>query len=175
MNRKPETAFIALGSNLEHPAAQVREGFAALAALPATKLTMQSSLYRSTPVGYAGQPDFINAVAAVETSLAPRDLLDRLLGVERCHGRVRNFPNAPRTLDLDLLLYGDMQIHEPGLTIPHPRMHERAFVLVPLAEIVPRCVIPGRGAVIDLLRAIDAGGVSRLETRNPKLATRNSG
>jgi len=156
------TAYIALGANLDDPAAQVRAGFAALAALPQTRLTARSALYRSAPVGYAEQPDFVNAVAAVETGLAPRALLDALLAVERAHGRVRAMPNGPRTLDLDLLLYGDLQLREPGLTIPHPRMHERAFVLVPLAEIAPACVVPGRGAVAELLRAIDAAGVTKL-------------
>jgi 2-amino-4-hydroxy-6-hydroxymethyldihydropteridine diphosphokinase len=161
-NPQPETAFIALGSNLEDPAAQVKAGFAALAALPATRLTAQSALYRSAPAGYADQPDFINAVAAIETALTPRALLDALLAIEHSHGRVREFLNAPRTLDLDVLLYGDRQWHEHGLTIPHPRMHERAFVLLPLAEIAPRCVIPGRGRVSELLRAIDASGVKQL-------------
>jgi len=168
---KPVTAYIALGGNLENPAAQVRAGFGALAALASTKLIAQSSLYRSAPVGYAHQPDFINAVAAIETALAPRALLDALLAIERSHGRVRDFPNAPRTLDLDVLLYGDLQLHELGLTIPHPRMHERAFVLLPLAEIAPRCFIPGRGAVIELLRTIDTSGVQQLETRNSQHAT----
>jgi 2-amino-4-hydroxy-6-hydroxymethyldihydropteridine diphosphokinase len=161
-NPKPKTAFIALGSNLSDPAAQVNAGFAALAVLPATRVIARSSLYCSAPVGYADQPDFINAVAAIETALAPRALLDALLAIERRHGRAREFPNAPRTLDLDVLLYGDLQLQERGLTIPHPRMHERAFVLLPLAEIAPRCVIPGRGAVAELLRTVDAGGVTRL-------------
>jgi len=156
------TAYIALGANLEDPAAQVRAGFAALAALPQTRLIARSSLYRSAPVGYADQPDFVNAVAAVETALAPRALLDALLAIERAQGRVRSFANAPRKLDLDVLLYDDVQLHEPGLTVPHPRMHERAFVLVPLAEIAPRCVVPGRGTVADLLRAVDSASVTRL-------------
>ena len=161
---KSAPAYIALGSNLQDPAVQVGAGFAALAALPATRLTARSALYRSAPVGYAEQPDFINAVAAIETLLAPRALLDALLAIERSRGRVREFPNAPRTLDLDVLLYGDLQLNEHGLTIPHPRMHERAFVLAPLAEIAPECVIPGRGTVSDLLRIIDAAGVTRLVT-----------
>jgi 2-amino-4-hydroxy-6-hydroxymethyldihydropteridine diphosphokinase len=156
-------AYIALGGNLGDPAAQVRAGFAALAVLPNTKLIAQSSLYRSAPVGYADQPDFINAVATIETGLRPRELLDALLAIESGHGRVRDFPNAPRTLDLDLLLYDELKMHEDGLTIPHPRMHERAFVLAPLAEIAPNCVIPGRGSVSDVLRTIDAGGVARLD------------
>ena len=158
------TAYIGLGANLEDPVAQVAAGVAALAALPRTRLIAQSSLYRTAPVGYADQPDFINAVAAVATELSPRALLDAMLATEQQRGRVRTFLNAPRTLDLDVLLYGQMQMHEDGLTIPHPRMHERAFVLVPLAEIAPRCVIPGRGAVGELLRGIDAAGVARIES-----------
>jgi 2-amino-4-hydroxy-6-hydroxymethyldihydropteridine diphosphokinase len=159
---KSETAFIALGSNLSDPAAQVKSGFAALAVLPASRVIANSSLYRSAPVGYADQPDFINAVTVIETTLAPRALLEALFAIERRHDRVRKFPNAPRTLDLDLLLYGDLQLREHGLTIPHPRMHERAFVLRPLAEIAPRCAIPGRGAVAELLRTIDVAGVTRI-------------
>ncbi len=156
---KSEIAFIALGSNLGEPAAQVNSGFAALGVLPASRVIARSSLYRSAPVGYADQPDFVNAVAAIETTLDPHVLLEALFAIERRHARVRRFPNAPRTLDLDLLLYGDLQLRERGLTIPHPRMHERAFVLLPLAEIAPHCVIPGRGRVSELLHAIDASGV----------------
>lgn len=159
---KAVQAYIALGGNLDDPASRVSAGFAALAALPKSRLTAQSALYRSAPVGYADQPDFINAAAALETGLRPRELLEALLAIERSHGRVRDFPNAPRTLDLDLLLYGGLQLHEDGLTIPHPRMHERAFVLAPLAAIAPQCVIPGRGRVADLLRAVDIGDVKQL-------------
>lgn len=137
--------FIALGSNLQQPAVQIRRGFAALAALPLTNLLKCSSLYASAPVGYADQPDFVNAVASIETTLKPRQLLDALLATEIEHGRRREILNGPRTLDLDLLLYGDLQHREAGLTIPHPRMHERAFVLLPLTEIAPDCVIPGKG------------------------------
>ena len=158
------TAYVALGANLQNPAAQVMAGFKALAALPRTRLIAQSSLYRTAPVGYAGQPDFINAVGAVETTLSPRELLEALLTIELNHGRVREFANAPRTLDLDVLLYGELKVHEEGLTIPHPRMHERAFVLVPLAEIAPHCMVPGRGTVVDLLRATNVEGVTRIGT-----------
>jgi 2-amino-4-hydroxy-6-hydroxymethyldihydropteridine diphosphokinase len=158
----PVTAYIALGANLEDPVVQVRAGLAALATLPDTQLLMQSSLYRTAPVGYADQPDFINAVAAVDTELSPRELLDALLAIELNHGRVRQFANAPRTLDLDVLLYDDVEVNESGLTIPHPRMHERAFVLAPLAEIAPLCEIPGHGRVSELLRGLDAQGVTRL-------------
>ncbi len=156
------TAYVALGANLDDPVAQVKAGFDALAGLARTQLKAKSSLYRTAPVGYANQPDFINAVAAVETSLAPRELLDALLAVETERGRVRQFQNAPRTLDLDILLYGDREVHEPGLTIPHPRMHERAFVLAPLAEIAPDAVIAGHGTAAGLLAQVDSRGVSRL-------------
>jgi 2-amino-4-hydroxy-6-hydroxymethyldihydropteridine diphosphokinase len=119
-------------------------------------LIRRSSLYCTTPVGYADQPDFVNAVAEIETRLSPDELLEACLEIERKHGRNRTFKNAPRTLDLDILLYGDMMSVEPRLTLPHPRMHERAFVLVPLAEIAPDCVIPRRGCVADLVKSIGA-------------------
>ena len=161
-----ETAYIALGSNLEQPQRQLQAGFAALARLPDTQLIAQSSLYRSAPVGYANQPDFVNAVAAIRTGLTPRALLDALLAIEREHGRVREFPNAPRTLDLDIALYGERVIHEPGLSIPHPRMRERAFVMAPLAQIAPDAIVPGRGCasvrVSELLSAVDLTSVSVL-------------
>jgi 2-amino-4-hydroxy-6-hydroxymethyldihydropteridine diphosphokinase len=131
--------------------------------LPDTRLARVSSLYRSAPVGYLDQPDFTNAVAQIETALPPRALLDQLLAIERRHGRARNFTNAPRTLDLDIVLYGECIVQEPGLTIPHPRMHERAFVLVPLAEIAHDAVIPGRGRVSELVPYVDAGGLIKLE------------
>jgi len=129
----------------------VRRALAALAELPGTRLLAASSLYRSAPMGVIAQPDFINAVAAAETTLAARALLEALLAAERRFGRRRDFPGAPRTLDLDLLLYGDRVIAEPGLVVPHPRMHERAFVLAPLAEIAPDIAIPGKGRAGTLL------------------------
>lgn len=162
MNLLP--AFIALGANLRNPEEQVRAGFEALAMLPNTVLAAVSSLYRSAPVGYLDQPEFVNAVAQINTALAPRVLLEALLDIERRHGRVREFANAPRTLDLDLLLYADVELHEPGLAIPHPRMHERAFVIVPLAEIAPEATVPGRGRVRDLLPGIDAASVVKIAT-----------
>jgi len=155
-------AFIALGSNLAEPEAQIKQAFAALARLPQTRLLAQSSLYRSAPVGYAEQPDFINAVALLETGLAAHDLLQSLLEIERACGRVRDFRNAPRTLDLDLLLYGDLMLHEAGLTLPHPRMHERAFVLLPLLEIAPDCVIPGKGQAADWLAQVHDQSIARV-------------
>ena len=146
-------AFIGLGANLGDPEAQVRRAFAALTELPGTRLLAASSLYRSAPVAYTVQPDFVNAVAQIETRLGAEALLRELLATEARFGRVRQFPNAPRTLDLDLLLYGDRVIAEPGLVVPHPRMHERAFVLAPLAEIAPDSVIPGKGRAGTLLAA----------------------
>ena len=147
-------AFVGIGANLGDPVAQVRAGVAALAALPHTRLVGASSLYRTAPVGYTAQGDFVNAVALIETELAPRALLDQLLAIEARAGRERRFKDAPRTLDLDLLLYGDETIDEPGLALPHPRLHERAFALAPLVELDPDCIIPGRGLARELLARI---------------------
>lgn len=163
MAAQTHTACVALGANIGEPLRQIEAGFAALAALPGTRLLARSSLYRSAPVGYADQPDFINAVAMIETTLAPHALLDAVLAIERVNGRVREFPNAPRTLDLDIVLYGDVVLQEPGLTIPHARMLERAFVMVPLAEIAPDTVMPGQGRVSDLARRVDAASVAQLK------------
>lgn len=156
------TAFVALGSNLQDPATQVRNAFAALEQLPQSRLIRGSSLYRTPPVGYDNQPDFINAAAQLETTLAPEDLLQALLTIESGFGRERPFPNAPRVLDLDLLLYDDFCLQTPTLTLPHPRMHERGFVLFPLAEIAPEVRIPGLGRVIDLLEKLPPQGVEKL-------------
>jgi len=146
-------AFVGLGANLGKPEAQVRRAIIGLKAIPKTRLLAVSSLYRSAPVGVGAQPEFVNAVAAIETGLSARALLDELLAIEARFGRRRDFPGAPRTLDLDLLLYGDRVIAEPGLVVPHPRMYERAFVLAPLAEIAPDALIPGKGSVAALLAA----------------------
>jgi 2-amino-4-hydroxy-6-hydroxymethyldihydropteridine diphosphokinase len=145
-------AFDGLGANLGEPEAQVRQAIRALGGIPATRVLAASSLYGSAPVGVGEQPDFVNAVASVETGLSPRALLGELLAIEARFGRQREFPGAPRTLDLDLLLFGDRVIAEPGLVVPHPRMHERAFVLAPLAEIAPDAVVPGKGRAAELLR-----------------------
>jgi 2-amino-4-hydroxy-6-hydroxymethyldihydropteridine diphosphokinase len=130
-------AYVGIGSNLQDPVRQVRDAFRELDTLPHTRLVKSSSLYRSAPVGYAAQPDFVNAVAQLETGLPAERLLANLLEIEARHGRRRSFPNAPRTLDLDLLLFGNLELQTPGLQIPHPRMDERAFVLRPLIEISP--------------------------------------
>jgi 2-amino-4-hydroxy-6-hydroxymethyldihydropteridine diphosphokinase len=144
-------AFIALGSNLDDPASRIRRAFEELAELPASRVLRRSSLYRSAPVGWLDQPDFINAVVELETALSPRDLLTALLEIERNHGRLREYPNSPRTLDLDVLMYDDVKCDEPDLVLPHPRMHQRAFVLQPLLEIAPDSQIDGHGSVARLL------------------------
>ncbi|MBK9160776.1 MAG: 2-amino-4-hydroxy-6-hydroxymethyldihydropteridine diphosphokinase [Nitrosomonadales bacterium] len=139
-------AFIGLGSNLDDPCSQLQRALADLGQLPDTELLARSSLYRSAPLGYLDQPDFVNAVAKIATGLTPQALLQALLDIEHRHGRERTFRNAPRILDLDVLLYDELRLHEHGLTIPHPQMHMRAFVLRPLLEIAPDCEIPGMGA-----------------------------
>jgi 2-amino-4-hydroxy-6-hydroxymethyldihydropteridine diphosphokinase len=140
-----ERALIGIGANLGDPIAQVRAAIDALATLPDSRLAAASSLYASAPLAYTDQPDFVNAAAALETALEPRALLTELQAIESRFGRTRTFRNAPRTLDLDILLYGNRVIDEPGLELPHPRLHERAFALMPVVEIDPDCVIPGRG------------------------------
>ena len=142
----PHIAFIGLGSNLGESCEQLSQALADIAQLPETLLLSQSSLYRSAPVGFLHQPDFVNAVAKVATGLTPQALLAALLQVEQRYGRERTFHNAPRTLDLDVLLYDDLQLQEQGLTLPHPQMHLRAFVLLPLLEILPDCIIPDIGS-----------------------------
>ena len=155
-------AFVALGSNLEDPQHQVLRALAELDSLPETRVIAKSALYRTAPLGYDDQPDFINAAAEVSTTLEPVALLRALLALETTHGRERPFPNAPRVLDLDLLLYDDLQLHDPELTLPHPRLHERGFVLFPLADIAADVHIPGQGKVCDLLRRLPDQGVERL-------------
>jgi 2-amino-4-hydroxy-6-hydroxymethyldihydropteridine diphosphokinase len=157
------TACIALGSNLDGPRAQVERGFEALGALPQSRLRARSRLYQTPPWGVTGQPEFINAAARLETSLSPRELLDALLAIEAGAGRVRGVRNGPRVLDLDLLLYGDRQIDDPGLAVPHPRLHERAFVLLPLADVAPELEVPGRGRVRELLAHVDTAGCVVIE------------
>jgi len=131
-------AYVGIGSNLDDPVRQVRSALAELDELPHTRVVKPSSLYRSVPVGHGAQPDFINAVAQLETGLPAERLLAELQAIEARHGRARSFPNAPRTLDLDVLLYNELALDLPDLKIPHPRMHQRAFVLRPLLEIAPQ-------------------------------------
>ncbi len=155
-------AFVALGANLADPAVQVRAALEALTQLPESRLLRASSLYRTAPVGIHGQPDFINAVAALETSLAPQALLAALFVIEERFGRRRDYRHAPRTLDLDLLLYGEETLDTPELQLPHPRMHLRAFVLAPLLEIAPDCPIPGRGTAAAWLPAVRMQPIEKL-------------
>lgn len=155
-------AYVALGANLGDAAATLRTAMDTLDALPGTRIVARSSIYRTAPVGYADQPAFLNAVVALSTPLGAEPLLDALLAIETAHGRTRSFANAPRTLDLDLLAWDDATIATARLVVPHPRMHERAFVLAPLAEIASDFVIPGRGAVRTLLAAVADQSVERL-------------
>lgn len=154
-------AFVGLGANLGNARATLQAAFAALSELPGTRLVACSSVYCSAPVDAAG-PDFYNAVAALDTELSPGALLDDLLALELRFGRERPYRNAPRTLDMDLLLHGQIQCETPRLSLPHPRAHERAFVLAPLAELAPDLVLPGRGPVQALLAAVAAQRIQRL-------------
>jgi 2-amino-4-hydroxy-6-hydroxymethyldihydropteridine diphosphokinase len=165
-------AYIALGSNLCDPASQVKKAFIALEKIPRTKVTQCSSLYQSEPVGYDNQPDFINAVAEVHTDASPETLLKALLDIEQAFGRERPFPNAPRILDLDLLCYDTLVQKTPFLTLPHPRMHLRGFVLLPLAEIAPELVIPSNDVipkhanVVELAQAFQNQNIVKLDGQN---------
>ena len=157
-------AAVGLGANLGDAAATVRAATAALDGIPDTRLLRGSRLYRTPAWGVTAQPDFINAVALVETALSPRDLLDALLAIEREFGRVRVDGErwGPRTLDLDLLLFGDIVVDEPGLRVPHPHLHERAFALLPLLEAWPDAAIPGIGPARDCVAAMAADGIKAL-------------
>jgi len=156
-------AYVALGSNQDDPQQQVRAAFEALGSLPGTRRVRHSALYRTAPWGVTDQPDFINAVAELDTVLEPMALMRALLRIEARAGRTREGRRwGPRTLDLDLLLYGDLQLDVPGLTVPHPRIAERAFVLLPLAELDATAVIPGQGRVDALLGHVDTGSCRRL-------------
>ncbi|MEO6263744.1 MAG: 2-amino-4-hydroxy-6-hydroxymethyldihydropteridine diphosphokinase [Luteimonas sp.] len=155
----PIGAWIGLGGNVGDPVATLRAALTDLDALPDTRLMRASRLYRTPAWGMANQPDFVNAVALLETALGARDLLDGLLGIERAFGRERRERWGPRVLDLDLLLYGDAVIDEPGLRVPHPHLHQRAFALLPLVEIDPGVSIPGRGPARDALAALAYDGI----------------
>jgi 2-amino-4-hydroxy-6-hydroxymethyldihydropteridine diphosphokinase len=162
-----QQAYIAIGSNLsgelDCPASQVIRAFQSIEQLPKTKLIKQSGLYQSVAVGYLNQPDFINAVAEISTQLSPEKLLDALLNIEQQAGRERPFANAPRVLDLDLLLYDDVIMHTEKLTLPHPRMFDRGFVLLPLAEIAPDLIIPNGGNVVKLALTFQNQDIKKLE------------
>jgi 2-amino-4-hydroxy-6-hydroxymethyldihydropteridine diphosphokinase len=151
-------AYVGLGSNLAHPRRQLARALVRLARMPRTRIVAISRNYESAPIGAPEpQPDYVNAVAILSTSLSPHALLARLLAIERRHGRRRAAgmrPNAARPLDLDLLLYGRVRVHLPSLVLPHPRMHERAFVLRPLVDVAPTTTIPGHGLARRLLRNV---------------------
>jgi 2-amino-4-hydroxy-6-hydroxymethyldihydropteridine diphosphokinase len=155
-------AWVGIGANLGDARANVVDAIERLARLPGARLVQTSSLYRTAPIDSSGD-DYVNAVASLDTDLDAHALLQALFAIEQAHGRERPYRNAPRTLDLDLLLYGDEIIDDaPTLIVPHPRMHERAFVLAPLAEAAPDLVIPGRGAVSALLAHAGDQGIARL-------------
>jgi 2-amino-4-hydroxy-6-hydroxymethyldihydropteridine diphosphokinase len=162
------TVFVALGSNLDDPSWQVQSAFREIDDIPDASLVKVSSLYQTAPVGIADQPMFINAVAQIETTLSPHDFLRHLEGIEASHGRQRGERDGPRTLDLDILLFNDWQIDDEHLTTPHPRMHQRAFVLVPLAEIAPEALVPGHGTARELLARIGSAGVRLLADAAPQ-------
>jgi 2-amino-4-hydroxy-6-hydroxymethyldihydropteridine diphosphokinase len=159
----PVAAYVALGSNIGDRRAHLAAAFGALAGLPRTRLLARSALYETAPVGPTGQDPYLNAAAALETTLTPHILLDALLEIERSRGRVRRERWGPRTLDLDLLLHGKATLHDSRLTLPHPAMLGRAFVLAPLCELAPRLVLAGR-SLAEHLSVLDRAGVRRLET-----------
>lgn len=155
------TAYIGIGANLGDAVANVDAAFAALAGLPETRLLERSSLFRTAPVDADGD-DYVNAVACIATSLAPQPLLDALLGIEQRQGRLRTYRNAPRPLDLDILLFGQQTIRTPALTIPHPRLTQRAFALIPLLQIAPMIAIPGLGPAHAFAPAVAGQAINRI-------------
>jgi 2-amino-4-hydroxy-6-hydroxymethyldihydropteridine diphosphokinase len=157
-------AYVGIGSNLSDPRAQVEAAFDLLDALPGTKLRARSSLYRNPPLGESAQPDYVNAVAALETVLQATDLLGHLLAIERKQGRVRVAGErwGPRVLDLDLLVYGGQQVDAPGLVVPHPGISSRNFVLFPLLDVAPNLNVPGVGEVATLAAELGDAGLQRL-------------
>lgn len=160
-------AFVALGSNLVNPISQVESAFTALENLPNTRVVKKSSLYKTAPIGYEAEqlnqiPDFINAVAELETDLAPLELLDALLEIENQAGRERPYLNAPRVLDCDLLLYENVSMESTKLILPHPRMHQRGFVLLPLFEIAAQLSIPNHGKIATLIHEQQFTGITKL-------------
>ena len=164
MRQDGVVSYIGVGSNLDDPRQQVVSAMDRIGRLDDCEIVKCSSLYLSKPIGFADQPDFINAACAMTTTLEPGQLLKELLQIEEILGRVRvDLPNRPRRVDLDVLLYGTQEIDSTSLTVPHPRMHERRFVLEPLVEIDPQVSIPQRGLAIDLLGGCMTQFVVRLE------------
>lgn len=160
---EPVRAYVAFGANLGDPVSAYQHALDAIDRLPGTTIVRRSSLYRTDPIGVRGQPDYINAVVELATEMPAEALLEALLEIEVTAGRTRQSHRAPRTLDLDLLLYADAVIDTPRLQVPHPRMHRRAFVLIPLAEIAPYAEIPGHGRAQGLLATVSDQKVTRLQ------------
>ena len=156
------TVYVGLGANLQQPLLQIKRALQELDEIPETELVRVSSFYEAVPVGLLDQPVFINAVAEMATTLAPHKLLEHFMAIEAMHARARLEKNGPRTLDLDILIFNEWRINELDLVTPHPRMHERAFVLIPLLEIAPDVYIPGRGFAKEWLAKVDASGVRLL-------------
>jgi 2-amino-4-hydroxy-6-hydroxymethyldihydropteridine diphosphokinase len=161
---EPETdVYVGIGSNLNDPIDQVVRGIRELGLMADTEHIAHSSLYASPPMGPPEQPDYINAVVQLRTAMEPLTLLDSLLAIERVHGRARGEHWGPRTLDLDILLYGDRRIDDQRLVVPHPGLHERAFVLYPLQELAGDIQVPGRGSLRELVKHCPRGDLRRLE------------
>ena len=155
--------FIALGSNLGNPKEQVKNGILSIKKIGGVKILSESNLYETPPVGMVNQPNFINAVIKIDSDLSPYALLNKLLKIENIAGRIRVDKNGPRTLDLDILLFDNLILNETKLTIPHPRMHERLFVLMPLKDIDEAIVIPNHGAIIDIINKLVPENIIRIE------------
>lgn len=168
-DRSPTLAFIGLGGNVGDPVANLRAAVHRLMTVPRSRVVSVSRFYRTPAWGQENQPHFVNAAVAIETALPPRALLDELLNIERDFGRERAAEGSgrwgPRTLDLDILLYGDREIDEPGLSVPHPYLHERAFALVPLLDLVSDIEIPGRGSARRALMQVGGAGIESLAER----------
>jgi 2-amino-4-hydroxy-6-hydroxymethyldihydropteridine diphosphokinase len=158
----PARVFVGIGSNLADPEANVRRAIEKLAVTADMRVVATSSLYRTAPVGRLDQPDFVNAVVELETGFDPGALLDELLSMEKEFGRQRSTRNAPRIIDLDLLIHGDQVCESDHLTLPHPRMSERAFVLVPLVEIAANVEVGDLGTAVELLTVLSTDGVERI-------------
>ena len=155
--------FIALGSNLENPKEQVKQGILSIKNIDGVKILCESYLYETPPVGILDQPNFINAVIKINSDISPYELLNKLLKIENMAGRIRADKNGPRTLDLDILLFDNLILNDKNLTIPHPRMHERLFVLLPLKDIDENVVIPNQGSIKHIIEGIAPENINRIK------------
>ena len=155
--------YIALGSNLKNPKKQIKDGIQSIKKIDGVQILSKSKLYETPPVGILDQPNFVNAVIKIDSDLSPNKLLEELLNIENNAARVRVDKNGPRTLDLDILLFNDLILDKKNLIIPHPRMHERLFVLIPLKDIDETIVIPNHGAIIDIINRLTPEKIIRIE------------